>query len=1078
MDSPSRPKQGNDNDNNNGVPGQGVTRESAAEQALMNEDLEVSPVPPQLSTMQATGAPALYPGMASFPTDEFMQYGMFNPAGMGIQPLAMPQQQQQFPGMGGMMHGFPQMYSGPPPMQESDANSTHKRKIAEDEQQVMGMPSVGNTINGADLAQDAKRSRVGDDSTDGVYQQSSQGVYQADSISNGATLIDYAVPKLSKPTVAPAYNDIFADADDDVPIPLAASATGNALAFSSGSAMAMTHSPPRANHLKQALSPSQRPDIRSIVLGSPSKVMVTAPKPAVVPKAAAVLSTPVPAAQPAKKKRKTKPQRKVLVARKEKIQARSLLLSSVDLLECLPKEDCVLLGEKLWVFTIRQLEWILTKSKEENTGDETSPSDVEARATARGLRQQICGALAASGVLGPSTVASGERAEEQPKPVETPAVASVPQQQQQPVDAMLPTLVETNEARQPLQSPMDKLPVVGVGDDTPMGAEAPSTELVGGEKAAMVPTATAGVALVGTGEVAQSTTATKDIGEETPQQDSSSSMAVAESAASVVVLDEGQQKVADAKLDTWLSLITTTEVTKPPEEQFPLDGPISCLFPAVDKNFLASIPVDALYEFLSLKKTESGATCDMFRIWRRQCNLTLLSTLILGRHLVSVAGRVESAVVSCPPVDARSRIWMSDPIMALTGAARDFLVVDQGIVLAAEFIDMRTKDLATKLEAWRERKGMPVLKGSGKVAMISQWKAGAKEALEAERHPGKILHDVDLEAIAAAEGPVIVEVKKDTKADRVTSSKPPAAKKKPVDSPQAIPAAVPSVPSSTVKASIREPLKLDRQFKFTLHSPSFLKDSLGSVDCRFLESIGINTAADLFDTCKKDIAQLHKSLIDTEQAKDSFACEVIIDAWCQRVNKELKFLQEKDRAARLPPTGPKAKSGYVRRNPFRKLADPYEGLSAVTQRFLGTINITSAEQFLTSRTTDIATEFVQFRIKESMPELKGLGAIASVSGWKAQVRKFAKELGQGEVADLEPTAKASWGREAREANKKENEKSGTGRRRASSKPAVPSIKSLSHAGALNGAPRRSFAVHDVSGKIQIYGDPRVKAVDF
>jgi hypothetical protein len=38
-------------------------------------------------------------------------------------------------------------------------------------------------------------------------------------------------------------------------------------------------------------------------------------------------------------------------------------------------------------------------------------------------------------------------------------------------------------------------------------------------------------------------------------------------------------------------------------------------------------------------------------------------------------------------------------------------------------------------------------------------------------------------------------------------------------------------------------------------------------------------------------------------------------------------------------------------------------------------------------------EFKDWRIAEGKPELKGLGAIASVSGWKSMVRKKAKDMG-------------------------------------------------------------------------------------
>lgn len=75
------------------------------------------------------------------------------------------------------------------------------------------------------------------------------------------------------------------------------------------------------------------------------------------------------------------------------------------------------------------------------------------------------------------------------------------------------------------------------------------------------------------------------------------------------------------------------------------------------------------------------------------------------------------------------------------------------------------------------------------------------------------------------------------------------------------------------------------------------------------------------------------------------------------------------------------------------LSSAYDVLSASTQQFLSSIGITTAEQFLSTRTTDIASEFVEWRVREGKPELKGSGAIASVSGWKTMCRNVAEDTG-------------------------------------------------------------------------------------
>lgn len=60
-------------------------------------------------------------------------------------------------------------------------------------------------------------------------------------------------------------------------------------------------------------------------------------------------------------------------------------------------------------------------------------------------------------------------------------------------------------------------------------------------------------------------------------------------------------------------------------------------------------------------------------------------------------------------------------------------------------------------------------------------------------------------------------------------------------------------------------------------------------------------------------------------------------------------------------------------------------------------NVSLAYHFL-----DLSSAFVEWRAKHNMSILKGLGAIASVSGWKAQVRKMAKERGDVALAELGP----------------------------------------------------------------------------
>ena len=86
---------------------------------------------------------------------------------------------------------------------------------------------------------------------------------------------------------------------------------------------------------------------------------------------------------------------------------------------------------------------------------------------------------------------------------------------------------------------------------------------------------------------------------------------------------------------------------------------------------------------------------------------------------------------------------------------------------------------------------------------------------------------------------------------------------------------------------------------------------------------------------------------------------------------------------------------------------PWDALSTSTVTFLSTMGIYTTEEFLQTRTTDIANAFIAWREAHTMEVLKGLGATASVSGWKSQVRKAARSVGLADVAALNPYASGS-----------------------------------------------------------------------
>jgi hypothetical protein len=77
----------------------------------------------------------------------------------------------------------------------------------------------------------------------------------------------------------------------------------------------------------------------------------------------------------------------------------------------------------------------------------------------------------------------------------------------------------------------------------------------------------------------------------------------------------------------------------------------------------------------------------------------------------------------------------------------------------------------------------------------------------------------------------------------------------------------------------------------------------------------------------------------------------------------------------------------------RSRSDPMEVLSETTRRFLSSLKIFKASDFLLRRTTDLGDAFASWREAEGMPPLKSQGTIASVSAWKTQVRNKCNEMG-------------------------------------------------------------------------------------
>jgi hypothetical protein len=277
---------------------------------------------------------------------------------------------------------------------------------------------------------------------------------------------------------------------------------------------------------------------------------------------------------------------------------------------------------------------------------------------------------------------------------------------------------------------------------------------------------------------------------------------------------------AEVRLETWKSSIERWRGENDAvldtlwNDQFPLDGPLSCLLPVCAKHFLASVSIKSAFDFLSLKKTETGIIIEMMLSWRHKCGVIRMAALPLAKLLIGIGLRMEKAIGSIEPADAATREWMGGPMVVLTAAARDFLIVDHKMYSASEFIERQTKLLANALMEWRKGKGLPPLKGTGNVAMISGWKALVKEYIDVEAGRGRVVTGVDFQKLVESEPPQLPPEEKKT----ASSSKTQGETKK-----------------------IKKRKKVD-EAKKALNSPSFLLSLFKEENTKVMNSVGIKTA--------------------------------------------------------------------------------------------------------------------------------------------------------------------------------------------------------------------------------------------
>jgi hypothetical protein len=438
-------------------------------------------------------------------------------------------------------------------------------------------------------------------------------------------------------------------------------------------------------------------------------------------------------------------------------------------------------------------------------------------------------------------------------------------------------------------------------------------------------------------------------------------------------------------------------------DQFPLDGPLSSLIPKCYQNIFASLELKTLFDLMNLKKTETGILIDMIIMWRKLCHLGDMTHISIAKHLLSVSNRIERAIEEVPGMEPKERKWVGGILNVLTGAAKDYVIDTLEDFSPEKFVDLTTTDLAAGLARWREAKGQPPLKGSGKVAMISAWKTMVRESLEIEAAVGKVITGHDFYKATEPEKSTPEAKKKSPSAQK---------KEKPKKRVSDKPPPIESVESETIQGNLR--------------SIDFMEKLFPKEKLQLLNDVGIDTAEKLLASEKGVESELVKRIIaDREASKaegaivQASSCVRLVYDWCAKVrsnlDKNIELVRPISKTSKRKPEqiveANKKPKRRKKKNPEevktviirrKEISDPFEILSAAPQEFLKYTNISDANTLLSTRTCDIAENLIKWREMKNLPELKGLGATASVSGWKALVRKTAEEMGQKGLAELEP----------------------------------------------------------------------------
>lgn len=284
-----------------------------------------------------------------------------------------------------------------------------------------------------------------------------------------------------------------------------------------------------------------------------------------------------------------------------------------------------------------------------------------------------------------------------------------------------------------------------------------------------------------------------------------------------------------------------------------------------------------------------------------------------------------------------------------------------------------------------------------------------------------------------------------------------------------------------------------------LRSEEFLRNVLKLSQVKFLHAAGISNADQLIRADKSKESSIIQELTRwrRERGFDEIDVSSLVKAilqWTQKVEEELKSAKgrenkrddmsrtdggadgkrESNPGADKKPPSPKRKRKRERRTvPKRfqveKGLDPIEALSKMAKNFLVSEGITTAQQFLSKKTSDLANAYISWRAEQGLTALKGFGAVSIMSGWKGLVRDTCEAVGESELVEMDntvrnnPKRKPTFTRHNASAGHKKNtvqaqsQKESRGKVNSGIEVIANSEKCfIAHPGVLNGLPSRTF----------------------